>query len=107
MILSTTYLDKADPEKKKASVCDNYNADISDLLKGGNMHEEDLEENHAAKRQKYARTIQLPLKHLKGVGIGMTRCPIGQMRCREDAVQNYTTTTQRFNFILAIYHACS
>ena len=31
-------------------------------------YEEDLERNRAAKRQKY----ELPLKHLKGVGIGMT-----------------------------------
>ena len=31
-------------------------------------YEEDLEGNRAAKRENY----QLPLKHLKGVGIGMT-----------------------------------
>ena len=83
---------------KKASVRDSYKADIeslSDLLKGGDTkrtprrtvllkggdmknldenraakrrrYEEDLEGNRAAKRENY----QLPLKHLKGVGIGM------------------------------------
>ena len=49
-------------------------------------YQEDLEENRAAKRQRYqedveenraakgrnTRTIQLPLRHLKGIGIGMT-----------------------------------
>ena len=46
-------------------------------------YEEDLEENRAAKRRRYeedlegnraakTRIIQLPLKHLKGVHIGMT-----------------------------------
>ena len=56
------------------------------LLKGSDIYQEDVEENRAAKRQRYqedveetallkgrnTRTIQLPLRHLKGIGIGMT-----------------------------------
>ena len=34
-------------------------------------YQEDVEENRAAKRQKYENN-QLPLRHLKGIGIGMT-----------------------------------
>ncbi|KAL5517936.1 hypothetical protein EMCRGX_G003583 [Ephydatia muelleri] len=78
---------KADPEKKKASVRDSYNADIESKQSAKRQrYQEDLEENRAAKRQRYqedveenraakgrnARTIQLPLRHLKGIGIGMT-----------------------------------
>eukprot|EP00731_Ephydatia_muelleri_P005661 Em0002g1837a len=73
---------KADPEKKKASVRDSYNADIESKQSAKRQrYQEDLEENRAAKRQRYqedvvqgrnTRTIQLPLRHLKGIGIGMT-----------------------------------
>ena len=93
---------KADPENKKASVRDSYKADIESKRSAKRRrYEEDLEENRAAKRWRYeetsrrtvllkggdmkrtsretalligrnTRTIQLPLKHLKGVGIGMT-----------------------------------
>ena len=92
---------KADPEKK-ASVRDSYNADIESKQSAKRQrYQEDLEENRAAKRQRYqedveenraakrqryqedveetallkgrnTRTIQLPLRHLKGIGIGMT-----------------------------------
>eukprot|EP00731_Ephydatia_muelleri_P016462 Em0009g886a len=75
---------KADPEKKKTSVRDSYRADPE--KKKTSRYQEDLEENRAAKRQRYqedveenraakgrnTRTIQLPLRHLKGIGIGMT-----------------------------------
>ena len=74
---------------------------LSNLLKGSDIktqedleenraakrqrYQEDVEENRAAKRQRYqedveetallkgrnTRTIQLPLRHLKGIGIGM------------------------------------
>ncbi|KAL5468695.1 hypothetical protein EMCRGX_G029803 [Ephydatia muelleri] len=78
---------KADPEKKKASVRDSYNADIESKQSAKRQrYQVDLEENRAAKRQRYqedveenraakgrnTRTIQLPLRHLKGIGIGMT-----------------------------------
>ena len=92
---------KADPEKK-ASVRDSYNADIESKQSAKRQrYQEDLEENRAAKRQRYqedveenraaksqryqedveetallkgrnTKTIQLPLRHLKGIGIGMT-----------------------------------
>ena len=79
---------KADPEKKKASVRDSYNADIESKQSAKRQrYQEDLEENRAAKRQRYqdrtsrrtallkgrnTRRIRLPLRHLKGIGIGMT-----------------------------------
>ncbi|KAL5502889.1 hypothetical protein EMCRGX_G009739 [Ephydatia muelleri] len=75
---------KADPEKKKASVRDSYNADIESKQSAKRQrYQEDLEENRTTKRQRYqeetallkgrnTRTIQLPLRHLKGIGIGMT-----------------------------------
>ena len=62
---------KADPEKKKAAraVRDSYNPDIESKQSAKKQrYQEDLAENRAAKR----RTIQLPLGHLKGIGIGMT-----------------------------------
>eukprot|EP00731_Ephydatia_muelleri_P000489 Em0001g489a len=63
---------KADPEKKKASVRDSYNADIESKQSAKRQrYQEDVEDNRAVKRQKY-ETIQLPLRHLKGIGIGMT-----------------------------------
>ena len=44
----------ADPEKKKASVCDSYNADMESKQSAKRQrYQEDLEENRAAKRQKY------------------------------------------------------
>ena len=66
---------------------DSYNADIESKKSAKRQrYQEDLEENRAAKRQQYqedveetaplkgrnTRTIQLPLGHLKGIGIGMT-----------------------------------
>ena len=78
---------KVDPEKKKASVRDSYNADIESKQSAKRQrYQEDLEENRAAKRQRYqedveetallkgrnTRIIQLPLRRLKGIGIGMT-----------------------------------
>ena len=80
---------KADPEKKKASVRDSYktdpekkasvrirdsyNADIEYKQSAKRQrYQEDLEESRAAKRQlAISRTIQLPLRHLKGIGIRM------------------------------------
>ena len=93
---------KADPEKKKASVRDSFNADIESKQSAKRQrYQEDVEENRAAKRQRYQEdvdktallkggdikrtsrrtallkgrntsTIQLPLRHKKGIGIGMT-----------------------------------
>ena len=77
---------KADPEKK-ASVRDSYNADIESKQSAKRQrYQEDLEENVLLKgsdikrtsrrtallKGRYTRTIQLPLRHLKGIGIGMT-----------------------------------
>ena len=78
---------KADPEKKKASVRDSYKAD-SETKKASvrDSYNADIESKQSAKRQRYqedvertallkgrnTRTIQLPLRHLKGIGIGMT-----------------------------------
>ena len=77
---------KADPEKK-ASVSDSYNADIESKQSAKRQrYQEDLEENVLLKgsdikrtsrrtallKGRYTRTIQLPLRHLKGIGIGMT-----------------------------------
>eukprot|EP00731_Ephydatia_muelleri_P000870 Em0001g870a len=60
---------KADPEKKKASVRDSYNADIESKQSAKRQrYQDDLEKNRSANM----RTIQLPLRHLKGIGIGMT-----------------------------------
>ena len=101
-ILSRLKPERATTEKKKASVRDSYNADIESKQSAKRQrYQEDLEENRAAKRQRYqedveenraakrqryqedveetallkgrnTRTIQLPLRHLKGIGIGMT-----------------------------------
>ncbi|KAL5481208.1 hypothetical protein EMCRGX_G021321 [Ephydatia muelleri] len=63
---------KADPEKKKASVRDSYNADIESKQSANRQrYQEDVEENRAAKRQKY-EDISAAIRHLKGIGIGMT-----------------------------------
>ena len=63
---------KADPEKKKASVRDSYNADIelSNLLKGSDIKR--TSRRTALLKGRNTRTIQLALRHLKGIGIGMT-----------------------------------
>ena len=106
---------KADPEKKKASVRDSYNADIESKQSAKRQrYQEDLEENRAAKRQRYqedveenraakrqryqedveetallkgrnTRTIQLPLRHLKGRDLPFTShvkaCMVTQLLC--------------------------
>eukprot|EP00731_Ephydatia_muelleri_P000885 Em0001g885a len=72
---------KANPEKKKASVRDSYKADperrrplyatankADPEKKKASRYQDDLEKNRSANM----RTIQLPLRHLKGIGIGMT-----------------------------------
>eukprot|EP00731_Ephydatia_muelleri_P003834 Em0002g10a len=78
---------KADPEKKKASVRDSYKADpekkkasvreattqilnLSNLLKGSDIKR--TSRRTALLKGRNTRTIQLPLRHLKGIGIGMT-----------------------------------
>ncbi|KAL5471295.1 hypothetical protein EMCRGX_G029393 [Ephydatia muelleri] len=78
---------KADPEKKKASVRDSYNADIESkqsakgsdiertsrrtvLLKGSDIKR--TSRRTALLKGRNTRTIRLPLRHLKGIGIGMT-----------------------------------
>eukprot|EP00731_Ephydatia_muelleri_P033292 Em0027g40a len=63
---------KADPEKKKASVRDSYNPDIdlSNLLKSSDIKR--TSRRTALLKGRNTRTIQLPLGHLKGIGIGMT-----------------------------------
>ena len=69
---------KANPEKMKASVRDSYKANNESkrtlrrtaLLIGGGM-KRTLRET-ALLKGRNTRTIQLPLKHLKGVCIGMT-----------------------------------
>ena len=93
---------KADPEKKKASVRDSFNADIeSKQSVKRQRYQEDVEENRAAKRQRYQEDVDktallkgsdikrtsrrtallkgrirvqfsCPLRHKKGIGIGMT-----------------------------------
>ena len=88
---------KADPEKKKArqlqgrsrkeeGLCTRQLQRKCKQSAKKQRYQEDLEENRAAKRQRYqedveenraakgrnTRTIQLPLRHLKGIGIGMT-----------------------------------
>ena len=73
---------KADPEKKKASVRDSYKADPEE----GDSYNADIESSNQSKgsdikrtsrrtallKGRNTRTIQLPLRHLKGIGIGMT-----------------------------------
>ena len=56
----------------KASVRDSYNADIESKQSAKRQrYQEDLEENVLLKGR-HTRKIQLPLRHLKGIGIGMT-----------------------------------
>ena len=63
---------KADPEKKKASVRDSYNADIESKQSAKRQrYQEDVSSKRTA-LLKGRKTIQLPLRHLKGIGIGMT-----------------------------------
>ena len=71
------------PKKKKASVRDSYKADIESKRSAKRWrYEEDPKENRAAQRRRYEEDpegnraanrekYQLPLKHLKGVGIEM------------------------------------
>eukprot|EP00731_Ephydatia_muelleri_P011868 Em0006g762a len=79
---------KADPEKKKASVRNSYKADpekkaaravatattqilnLSNLLKSSDIKR--TSRRTALLKARNTRTIQLPLGHLKGIGIGMT-----------------------------------
>ena len=75
---------KADPKKKKASVRDSYKADpekkkatattqilnLSNLLIGSDIKR--TSRRTALLKGRITRTIQLPLRHLKGIGIGMT-----------------------------------
>ena len=93
---------KADPEKKKSFVRDSYKADperrrplyatatrpipkrrrplyatattqilnLSNLLKGSDIKR--TSRRTALLKGRNTRTIQLPLRHLKGIGIGMT-----------------------------------
>ena len=63
---------KADPEKKKASVRDSYTQilNLSNLLKGSDIKR--TSRRTALLKGRNTRTIQLPLRHLKGIGIGMT-----------------------------------
>eukprot|EP00731_Ephydatia_muelleri_P029395 Em0020g1039a len=77
---------KADPEKKKTSVRDSYKADpekkkasVRDSYKARSRKEEGLysdikrtSRRTALLKGRNTRTIQLPLRHLKGIGIGMT-----------------------------------
>ena len=78
---------KADPEKKKASVRDSYTQilNLSNLLIGSGIKRTSrrtvLLKGSDIKRTsrrtvllkgRNTRTIQLPLRHLKGIGIGMT-----------------------------------
>eukprot|EP00731_Ephydatia_muelleri_P001945 Em0001g1945a len=59
---------KADPEKKKASVRDSYKADPEGLCSDIKR----TSRRTALLKGRNTRTIQLPLRHLKGIGIGMT-----------------------------------
>ena len=61
---------EADP-KKKVSANDSYNAYIESERSKRQLYQEDLEKNHAV-IGKSMRTIQLPLRHLKEVNIGVT-----------------------------------
>ena len=60
---------KADPEKKKASVRDSYNADIESKQSAKSKR---TSRRTALLKGRNTRTIQMPLRHLKGIGIGMT-----------------------------------
>ena len=121
---------KVDPEKKKASVRDSYKArdpdiisvlstattqilNLSHLLKGSDIKRTSrrtaLLKGSDIKRTsrrtvllkgRNTRTIQLPLRHLKGIGIGMTplfrlsKCAAERKRYRRG--HRTTTTTQRY-----------
>ena len=63
---------KADPEKKKASVRDSYNADIESKQSAKRQRYQETSRRTALLKGRNTRTIQLPLRHLKGIGIGMT-----------------------------------
>ncbi|KAL5491302.1 hypothetical protein EMCRGX_G016564 [Ephydatia muelleri] len=77
----------ADIESKQSAKRQRYQEDLEENRAAKRQrYQEDVEENRAAKRQRYqedveetallkgrnTRTIQLPLRHLKGIGIGMT-----------------------------------
>ncbi|KAL5506785.1 hypothetical protein EMCRGX_G008525 [Ephydatia muelleri] len=73
-----------DVEENRAAKRQRYQEDLEENRAAKRQrYQEDLEENRAAKRQRYQedveenraakrQTIQLPLRHLKGIGIGMT-----------------------------------
>eukprot|EP00731_Ephydatia_muelleri_P006508 Em0003g756a len=63
---------KADPEKKKASVRDSYNADIESKQSAKGSDIKRTSRRTALLKGRNTRTIQMPLRHLKGIGIGMT-----------------------------------
>ena len=66
--------DAADPEKKKASVRDSYSTDI-ESKQSAKRQGSDIKRTSrrtALLKGRNTRTIQLPLRHLKGIGIGMT-----------------------------------
>eukprot|EP00731_Ephydatia_muelleri_P003207 Em0001g3207a len=63
---------KADSEKKKASVRDSYNADIESKQSAKGSDIKRTSRRTALLKGRNTRTIQLPLRHLKGIGIGMT-----------------------------------
>eukprot|EP00731_Ephydatia_muelleri_P033974 Em0043g18a len=96
---------KADHEKKKASVRDSYNADIESkqsakrqryqedptsrrtaLLKGSDIMR--TSRRTVLLKGRNTRTIQLPLWHLKGIGIGMT--PLSDSRLAKRAAESYS-----------------
>ena len=64
-------------EENRAAKMQRYQEDVEENRAAKRQrYQEDVEENRAAKRQRYRaakrQTIQLPLRHLKGIGIGMT-----------------------------------
>ncbi|KAL5490946.1 hypothetical protein EMCRGX_G016151 [Ephydatia muelleri] len=66
-----------DVEENRAAKRQRYQEDVEENRAAKRQrYQEDVEENRAAKRQRYRaakrQTIQLPLRHLKGIGIGMT-----------------------------------
>ena len=122
----------ADIESKQSAKRQRYQEDLKENRAAKRQrYQEDVEENRAAKRQRYqedlkenraakssdikrtsrrtallkgrnTRTIQLPLRHLKGIGIGMT--PLSAVRLSKRAAERKryrrghrtTTTTQRY-----------
>ena len=85
-----------DPEKKKASVRDSYNASKQSAKR--QRYQEDVEENRAAKRQKYednSAAIKASERYWNDPAVRLAKCAAERSRGHRT-----TTTTQRYVMVL-------